>query len=330
MSIDNFRLISNNDISGNMTDSSGNTTDSSENMTDSSENMTDNVSLFQTLDKKQHLDKQKKQWIDYCDLLLRTLKRDKNLVSLKLNYVRFRYDSVHIYVIIISSILTCIETIKMELDILPSSSWDSMLSLFTLFCTMSVVVSMSITKYLRYSETIQNILIVSNEGVGVIYKLREAMEETATCEKMSALRVTILKNKKEAITSFYKVQQEIDRLIPINERVKYNKQYENELKKEATSRKKIWKSKHADYLTILHREKDNILKETVNESNVVNDEKVKKLYDEIDKRFKYIYGDPYGDSTETAWIAMLEEEKDPPPAKYILPLIMLPSKNVKL
>ena len=56
---------------------------------------------------KVSLDTQKKQWISYCELLVKVLKKDKNLMSLKLKELRKTYDRVHIYVIVISSILTC-------------------------------------------------------------------------------------------------------------------------------------------------------------------------------------------------------------------------------
>jgi len=243
--------------------------------------------------EKDNVDKQKKQWISYCELLVKTLKKDKNLISLKLKHVQWIYDIVHIYVIFISSILTCFETIKIEFNIPTKSTGDSILSLLTLFFTASVVISMSITKYLRYSETIQNILIVSNEGVEVICKLRQAIEDTASCETVASLRTVILKNKKEVCTPFYKVREEIDRHLPIYDRVRYNKIYEAELRKEVVSRKRIWGERLDDY-----------------------------GQEETSKKCQYIYGDPYGDEAETAWDNLWAEKKKAMPPKYILPLVL--------
>ena len=203
------------------------------------------------------------------------------------------YDIVHIYVIFISSILTCFETIKIEFNIPTKSTGDSILSLLTLFFTASVVISMSITKYLRYSETIQNILIVSNEGVEVICKLRQAIEDTASCETVASLRTVILKNKKEVCTPFYKVREEIDRHLPIYDRVRYNKIYEAELRKEVVSRKRIWGKRRDDY-----------------------------GLEETSKKCQYIYGDPYGDEADTAWDNLWAEKKKAMPPKYILPLVL--------
>ncbi len=243
--------------------------------------------------EKDNVDKQKKQWISYCELLVKTLKKDKNLISLKLKHVQWIYDIVHIYVIFISSILTCFETIKIEFNIPTKSTGDSILSLLTLFFTASVVISMSITKYLRYSETIQNILIVSNEGVEVICKLRQAIEDTASCETVASLRTVILKNKKEVCTPFYKVREEIDRHLPIYDRIKYNKIYEAELRKEVVSRKRIWGKRREDY-----------------------------GLEETSKKCQYIYGDPYGDEADTAWDNLWAEKKKAMPPKYILPLVL--------
>ncbi len=250
--------------------------------------------------EKDNVDKQKKQWISYCELLVKTLKKDKNLISLKLKHVQWIYDIVHIYVIFISSILTCFETIKIEFNIPTKSTGDSILSLLTLFFTASVVISMSITKYLRYSETIQNILIVSNEGVEVICKLRQAIEDTASCETVASLRTVILKNKKEVCTPFYKVREEIDRHLPIYDRIKYNKIYEAELHKEVISRKNVWEKRQVEHG-----------KYEINDAD-----------EELNKKCQYIYGDPYGDEADTAWDNLWAEKKKAMPPKYILPLVL--------
>ena len=202
------------------------------------------MGYFFKYDEKFHVDKQKKQWISYCELLIKTLKKDKNLISLKLKHVQWIYDMVHIYVIFISSILTCFETIKIEFNIPTKSTGDSILSLLALFFTVSVVISMSITKYLRYSETIQNILIVSNAGVEVICKLRQAIEDTASCETIPALRVVILKNKKEVCVPFYKVREEIGPpFCPFIARIRYNKAYEAQLRNRSILHENIYGKK---------------------------------------------------------------------------------------
>ena len=257
----------------------------------------ENMGCLEKYDEKYNVDKQKKQWISYCELLVKTLKKDKNLISLKLKHVQWIYDMVHIYVIFISSILTCFETIKIEFNIPTKSTGDSILSLLALFFTVSVVISMSITKYLRYSETIQNILIVSNAGVEVICKLRQAIEDTASCETIPALRVVILKNKKEVCVPFYKVREEIDRHLPVYDRIRYNKAYEAELRKEVSSRKYLWEKRQLDY-----EGKPDLEKST--------------------KKWQYIYGDPYGDEADTAWDNLWAEKKKAIPPKYILPLVL--------
>ena len=245
--------------------------------------------------QKQKLDNQKKQWIFYCEFLIRRLKKDKNLISLKLKHIRYWWNFVHIYVIIISSILTCFETIKIEFNIPKESIGGHLLSMCTLFFTASVVIFMSITKYLRYSETIQNILIVSNQGIDVIYKLREAVEDTATCETIPALRDEIIKHKKTVITPFNKVREEIDRYLPIYSRVKYNKAYEGELRKEINSRKQL----------LSKRQKDGIIKHIV-----------------FDEKYRYIYGSPYGEEVDTAWDVFLNKKDKKAPGTYALPLII--------
>jgi len=245
---------------------------------------------------KVSLDTQKKQWISYCELLVKVLKKDKNLMSLKLKELRKTYDRVHIYVIVISSILTCFETIKIEFNVPRDSPWDSVLSLLTLFFTASVVISMSITKYLRYSETIQSILIISNSGVEAIYKLRQAIEDTASCESVKDLRTEVMKNKKEACTPFYKVREEIDRHLPIHERVKYNKLYEKELRKSIKFRKGLWKKQKADLIDVSGSKAYN--------SDMARD---------------FIFACPYGDEADKAWDDFWKEKLSAE-AKYILPI----------
>ena len=245
---------------------------------------------------KVSLDTQKKQWISYCELLVKVLKKDKNLMSLKLKELRKTYDRVHIYVIVISSILTCFETIKIEFNVSRDSPWDSVLSLLTLFFTSTIVISMSITKYLRYSETIQSILIISNSGVEAIYKLRQAIEDTASCETVKDLRTEVIKNKKEACTPFYKVREEIDRHLPIHERVKYNKLYEKELRKSIKFRKGLWKKQKSDLIDI-------------SGSKVYNS----------DMAHDFIFACPYGDEADKAWDDFWKEKLSAE-AKYILPI----------
>lgn len=254
--------------------------------------------ILEKNNEKEILDKQKKQWISYCELLVKTLKKDKNLISLKLKHVQRIYDMVHIYVIFISSILTCFETIKIEFNIPEKSVGDSIFSLITLFITASVVISMSVTKYLRYSETIQNILIVTNQGVEVICKLRQAIEDTASCETIPTLRTVILKNKIEVCTPFYKVREEIDRHLPIYDRIRYNKLYEAELRKEVALRKRVWAKRQCDYY------------------------KGKEDLEKSNKKCQYIYGDPYGDEADTAWDNVWSEKKKNIPPNYILPLLI--------
>lgn len=159
---------------------------------------------------------------------------------------------------------------------------------------------MSITKYLRYSETIQNILIVSNEGVEVICKLRQAIEDTASCETLPLLRAVILKNKEEVCRPFYKVREEIDRHLPIYDRIKYNKIYEAEMQKEVASRKNVWEKRQVEHG-----------KYEINGAGA-----------ELNKKCQYIYGDPYGDEADTAWDNLWAEKKKEMLPKYILPLVL--------
>ena len=56
---------------------------------DQVEEMQNNIELL-----KVSLDTQKKQWISYCELLVKVLKKDKNLMSLKLKELRKTYDRV--------------------------------------------------------------------------------------------------------------------------------------------------------------------------------------------------------------------------------------------
>jgi hypothetical protein len=170
--------------------------------------------------------KQRSELLDNIKSKIDSLKKNNRILSLKHAELKFWHDFVQITTIILSTLLTFIESIKNELN-LDTSGYiitQKIFSLIPIFFSTIIALSLSILKFKRYTEEIEESIKLSERYISVLNKfrkLRELILNSKDNSKIDQWR----KDLNVSIESYSEVKQNFDKIIKFKELIFYNKKY---------------------------------------------------------------------------------------------------------
>lgn len=176
----------------------------------------------------QRMAKQKEarnKFIAYIRTNIEYLKRRNSILALKSSTIKYKHDTVNILTILVSTGLTCLETIKSEFSLAQSDNeWIKRSSVVVpILLTSYIAVSMSVLKFKRYTETLEELTKISEKLVFVVCRLRRVVEDAHMTKTMEQLHAVKLSYSKEPFDLYMNAREALDRALRFQDVVYYGR-----------------------------------------------------------------------------------------------------------
>ncbi len=171
----------------------------------------------------------RRRFVAYLQDNITYLKRRNSILTLKNSYIKYKHDSVNILTILVSTGLTCFETIKNQLDMASSSNTlvRQTAALIPILMTSYIAISMSILKFCRFTETMEENTKCSEKVLFTVCRLRRVVEDahmTSTMDQLERVRESYSQNPFDL---FIDAREALDRTLRFQDVVFYGKQLDN-------------------------------------------------------------------------------------------------------
>jgi hypothetical protein len=171
----------------------------------------------------------RRKFVAYLNNNISYLKRRNSILTLKNSYIKYKHDSVNILTILVSTGLTCFETIKNQLDMASSSSTlvRQTAALIPILMTSYIAISMSILKFCRFTETMEENTKCSEKVLFTVCRLRRVVEDahmTTTMDQLDRVRESYSKNPFDL---FIDAREALDKTLRFQDVVFFGKQLDN-------------------------------------------------------------------------------------------------------
>ena len=162
--------------------------------------------------------------IDYIDIRI-------NIIQFKYDGFKQWFDNFSILIIILSSLLTFMETIKLEFDLDTQTNVDEFVRYtFTMSAiTISSIITIiaAILKFKKYQEQMEDMTRCIEKAIYIIGRLKRILEDTARVSDVKALDIVIQKFSSDTYEDYVKTQELMSRCINYEEVVEHMKTYYN-------------------------------------------------------------------------------------------------------
>lgn len=179
------------------------------------------------IDTKNKLLLDKTKFIDRLESKISKLSNKTILTQMKYSYYKWFYDLFNIIIILISSILTIIETIKNEIDYeTANESVKYFFKLCPIVLSTLIIIITSILKFLRFQENLEIMARTTEKSILTIYRMKKLQEEThfANIDELNSIQKMYLD---EIFLMYNQCQADISKCFKLQDLIKY----ENKLKK---------------------------------------------------------------------------------------------------
>ena len=168
---------------------------------------------------------QRDKFIGYIKSNIEYLKRRNSILALKSSMIKYKHDTVNILTILVSTGLTCLETIKSEFNLANSENmWIKRSSVIVpILLTSYIAISMSVLKFKRYTETLEELTKISEKLVFVVCRLRRVVEDAHMTKTMQELLTVKTNYSKEPFDLYMNAREALDRALRFQDVVYYGK-----------------------------------------------------------------------------------------------------------
>ena len=163
------------------------------------------------------------KFIAYIRTNIEYLKRRNSILALKSSTIKYKHDTVNILTIIISTSLTCLETIKSEFSLSTNDNINVRRGavIVPILLTSYIAVSMSVLKFKRYTETLEELTKISEKLVFVVCRLRRVVEDAHMTKTIEELYKVKLNYSKEPFDLYMNAREALDRALRFQDVVYY-------------------------------------------------------------------------------------------------------------
>jgi hypothetical protein len=165
------------------------------------------------------------KFIAYIKSNIEYLKRRNSILALKSSTIKYKHDTVNILTILVSTGLTCLETIKSEFDLASSDNmWIKRSSVIVpILLTSYIAISMSVLKFKRFTETLEELTKISEKLVFVVCRLRRVVEDAHMTKTIEDLQTVKTNYSKEPFDLYMNAREALDRALRFQDVVYYGK-----------------------------------------------------------------------------------------------------------
>ena len=174
------------------------------------------------------LKQSKRKFIEYVGHRIDFLKKRNAIIALKYQDVKWYHDGIQISAILVSTVLTCMETVKAEFGISTSTNvaLRRSFALMPIFFSSYIALSMSLLKFKRYTESLESMTKVSEKTVYTSCRLRRVQENTHNTSSLKELKDVKKNYSLEPFDLYMNVREDLERLLKFRELVSYKNKYE--------------------------------------------------------------------------------------------------------
>ena len=182
------------------------------------------------------LEKSKAAFIVFVGRNVEWLKRRTALLTLKYSSLKWIHDAISISAIAVSTFLTILETIKAELDIRqnPNVQLKQTFVLLPIFFSSYIGLALSILRFKRLQERLEDVLKITEKAVYVTSRLRRVQHDALSALDVEALRKVQVAYSSEIFSLYNDVKAAIDRNLKFEEILMYKRKYKDMLEDAAT------------------------------------------------------------------------------------------------
>ena len=199
--------------------------------------------LLESIQKNRIMVERKKhQYEEYDqDLLVYSIKQLSNhiqqkiqMLMLRIHILRFKYDEyrnyfdrVNIFIIILSTFLTILESSKNIFEVDESGIYALMktFSFLPIFCSSTIAVTASILKFKKYQEKMERMQRCSESSITTLYKLKKLKEYIENSDTLKEFKKYKEEFKIEIYELYNKCQEDIERNLRYEDLVEQMEKY---------------------------------------------------------------------------------------------------------
>ena len=173
------------------------------------------------IDSRNKLYLEKTKFIDRLETKINKLSQKTVLTQMKYSHYKWYYDFFNILIILISSILTILETIKNEVNYEEKNeSVKYFFKLTPIVLSSIIIIISSILKFLRLQENLELMARTSEKSILTIYRMKKVQEEShfATIEELSSIQQMYLD---EIFIMYNQCQADISKCFRFEDIIKY-------------------------------------------------------------------------------------------------------------
>lgn len=165
------------------------------------------------------------KFVQYLKGNITYLKRRNSILTLKSSYIKQKHDIVNIITIVVSTLLTCFETVRLEFGLEQSDNMyiQRSATLIPLIFTSYIAISMSILKFCRFTDMLEEHTKVTEKCVFVICRLRRVVEDAYMTQTEKELKETKVSYSKNPFDLYIDARECLDRTLKYTDVLQYGK-----------------------------------------------------------------------------------------------------------
>ena len=167
---------------------------------------------------------EKKELFNHIQNLIDKLTIRFNILDFKYFDYKKYYDLTNIGIIIISTLLTIIESVKNIFKINSDDTLYKVFNLLPIICSSIIAISASLLKFKKYQEKMENISKAISSAIKIVYNFEKIKEQILLCnniKELNKIKSIYIKKYEEYIDT----QENIEKLLKYKDLVKHMQNY---------------------------------------------------------------------------------------------------------
>ena len=187
----------------------------------------DDIKEFQNQISTISLEEKKTEFQNYIQRKLDRINIRTNIISFKYSGYKLYFDIVNISIIVISALLTFIETVKAEFELEDTEHkhLNNFFSIIPIIISSTITISAAVLKFKKYQEKMESLSRCIDKAIFTSFRLKRIKEQARHVVSEEGMKKIIDNYIKEPHDLYLKCQEEMEKNLKYEELVKHMKTY---------------------------------------------------------------------------------------------------------
>lgn len=187
----------------------------------------DDIKEFQNQISTISLEEKKTEFQNYIQRKLDKINIRTNIISFKYSGYKLYFDIVNISIIVISALLTFIETVKAEFELEDTEHkhLNNFFSIIPIIISSTITISAAVLKFKKYQEKMETLSRCIDKAIFTSFRLKRIKEQARHVVSEEGMKKIIDNYIKEPHDLYLKCQEEMEKNLKYEELVKHMKTY---------------------------------------------------------------------------------------------------------